>query len=264
MVSAQDDLSPWYYDGYNDYDYNNGYGSGYDYGYYGYPEFVGRYHRRGIVKAVGGGFTFVVMSVRSHFRPWCQLSGADLKAFRRADRLFHFALFVSACRYTHQRRRARGTSQAAATIAREMVAEMTRNGRLTATHPPLASTHQQYPPPPQPFPPPASPMSSTQQPEPAAAGSAAAGWNDPERQVPPPQQSQEQLSYLVPTVQAPPRALSPAHIPPPSNSPGSNLKSGVYRLVPPGHDAQRSEAQQHPTSSPPVSPILAPQDPQGH
>lgn len=68
VLAAQDSIQPLYRYDYYDYGYGYGYGSDYGYGPYEYVESESWNHRQGIVEAVGSGFTFVVMSVRSHFR----------------------------------------------------------------------------------------------------------------------------------------------------------------------------------------------------
>lgn len=223
VLSAQDNIKPYYV-----------YDCDYDYGYYGYTDRCLQYdfpsnHRQGIVEAVGSGFTFAVM-------------------------LCHFALFVSACRYTHERRRARMTTQTSATIARDMMIELTRIAKSAPAPPPLSGTDYQHLTPQHPLPAPAFQVSTAQQQQPFAASA-------PRIQVP---QQQQQSAYPLTNLQQPPRALSPVHVQQPSSSwilPESMPNSVIYHLTTPGHDIENRHA-----SAEPVSPIISPQTPgdRGH
>ena len=81
---------------------------------------------KGIVIAVGCAMQFIVLSVL-HYLPL----GITHKLTCRITRLLHFALFISACRYTHARRhnkssiRAKAITAEATEIARKMIADLT-------------------------------------------------------------------------------------------------------------------------------------------
>ncbi|KAL8793799.1 MAG: hypothetical protein Q9195_003629 [Heterodermia aff. obscurata] len=71
---------------------------------------------------------------------------ATASAFALLMVLVHFALFVSACRYTHQRRHNREAlteekvKKEATVIAREIIAQMAQEGRLPPAQQPLLAT----------------------------------------------------------------------------------------------------------------------------
>lgn len=167
--------------------------------------------------------------------------------------MIHFALFASACRYTHQRRRARMTSQTA--MARDTVASgMTRNGQMISAQPPFTDTNRQQLPLKQPSPASAS-QSPTQQQNSFAA-------SDPQAQI------LEQPTYPLTNLRQPPEAPSSIRVPQPTSSwilHESNANNVVYHPTL-RHDVEnhqsRAGQQATVTDSPsPVSPIMPPQSP---
>lgn len=137
------------------------------------------------------------------------------------------------------------TAQTSATIARDMMDELTRIAKSAPAQPPLSGIGYQHLPPQHPSPAPAFQGSPTQQQQSLAA-------SEPRVQVP---QQQQQSAYTLTNLQQPPRALSPVHVQQPSNSwilPESMPNSMIYHLTAPGHDTEN-----HHSSAEPVSPIIA-------
>ena len=91
-----------------------------------HKEYENALHHKGTVIAVGATMSFVVLYVS-------QTPDLEQPKFANPSqhRLFHFALFVSACRYEHARRHSAGSKRAqaitaeATKIAQQMVANMT-------------------------------------------------------------------------------------------------------------------------------------------
>lgn len=137
------------------------------------------------------------------------------------------------------------------TQARDVVAELTRNGQFVPAQPPLSWTgHQHVGLSPEQSSPAVAPQALLQQQKSFAA-------SGPGDQVPQ-QQQQQHPAYPITNIQQPSRALSPIQVQQHSGSwilPESMPNSAAYHLNSPGNGVE------HPSSAEPVSPILSPQSP---